>query len=36
MSHGLVIRLWSNNEQDINTIDNLWIYIMHLMFTPKL
>jgi hypothetical protein len=23
MSHGLVIRLWSNNEQDINTIDNL-------------
>jgi len=19
MSHGLVIRLWSNNEQDINT-----------------
>jgi hypothetical protein len=34
--HGLVIKLWSNNEQDINTLGVLWILIMHLMFTPDL
>jgi hypothetical protein len=36
MNHGLVARLSFNNEQNINTLDILWILIMHFMFTPKL
>jgi len=35
MSHGLVIRLWFNNEQDINILGILLILVMHFMFTPK-
>ncbi len=33
--HGLVVKLWYNNEQDINTVSILWILVMHLMFTPE-
>jgi hypothetical protein len=35
MSHGLAVKLWFNNEQDINTLGILWILIMHIMFTPE-
>jgi len=27
--HGLVAKLWSNNEQDINTVGILWILIIN-------
>jgi hypothetical protein len=33
--HGLVVKLSSNNEQDINTLGILWILIMYLMLTPN-
>jgi hypothetical protein len=26
--HALVAKLWSNNEQDINALDILWILII--------
>jgi len=35
MNHDLVARLWSNNEQNINTLGILQIWIMHLIFTPE-
>jgi hypothetical protein len=35
MSHVLVVRLWSNNEQDINIFNILQILVMHLMLTPE-
>jgi hypothetical protein len=28
--HGLVAKLWSNNEQGINSFNILWILSMHL------
>jgi hypothetical protein len=27
--HGSVAKLWSNNEQDINTLDISWILIIN-------
>jgi hypothetical protein len=35
MGHGLATRLLSNNEQNINILDILWILVMHLMLTPE-
>jgi hypothetical protein len=31
--HDLATKLWSNNEQVINTLGILWILIIHLMLT---
>jgi len=36
MNHGLAAKLWFNNEQGIDTLSILWIWIMHLIFTPEL
>jgi len=33
--HSLVVKLWFENKQYINTLGILCILIMHVMFTPE-